>query len=59
MAQPTYTAVDVPAQVPQRTVYPHEIAPPGQREVQKPSPLEAAKSWLDIHKTIPNWGGPI
>lgn len=54
-----YTAVNVPPQEPERVVYPHEIVPPRESEVSKPSPIDAAGLWLETHRKVPQQAGVL
>ena len=54
-----YTPVNVPLQSPERVVYPHEVTPPRECEVSRPSPTEAATSWSGFHKQVPPQAGVL
>jgi len=57
----TYTPVNNPPQIPERVVYPHEIVRPvqGEPSMTKPSPTEAAASWLNFHAQVPPQAGVL
>lgn len=56
-----YTAVNVPPQDPPREVKSHEVVLPAQAGpvIQRPTPAEAAISWLETHRKVPPQEGVL